>query len=221
MREAGVGKEGALLVGLPSSRYVGPHGVGAQVENVAVATRSDDYRVGAVALEFSRYQVAGNDSACFAVDHYEVYHFVAGVHLDAAFGNLAFEGRVGSKQQLLAGLAFGIEGAAYLNPSKRAVVEQSAVVTGKGNPLRHALVNNARRNFGQAVYVGFAAAVVSALNGIVEQPKHGVAVVLVVFGGVDSALCSNGVGASRGILKAECLDVVAQFGKRCSRRRSG
>ena len=90
LREAGVGKEGALLVSLPGSRYVGSHGVGAQVEHVAIASRGDDYGVGAVALEFSRHEVAGNDSACFALDHYEVHHFVAGVHLNSALGNLAF-----------------------------------------------------------------------------------------------------------------------------------
>ena len=207
--EAGVGKEGAFLVSLPSRRYVGSHGVGAQVEHVAIASRGDDYGVGAVALEFSRHEVAGNDSACLAVDYHEVHHFVAGVHLDATLCNLAFEGRIGAKQQLLAGLAFGVKGAAYLHPTKGAVVKQSAVVSGKGNPLGHALVDDAGRNLGKAVHVGFAAAVVSALDGIVEQSKHRVTVVLVVFGRVDSALRGNGVSASRGILKAECLDVVA------------
>ena len=167
----------------------------------------------AVALELAGHEVAGDDSAGFAVNHDEVDHFVAGVHFHAALGHLALEGRVGSEQQLLARLAFGVEGTAHLNPAERAVVEQAAVVAGKGNPLGHTLVDDASRNLGEAVHVGFAAAVVTPLYGVVKKAKNGVTVVLVVFGGIDSALGRNRVGAARRILKAKRLDVVAQLGK--------
>ncbi|CAB4557187.1 unannotated protein [freshwater metagenome] len=41
------------------------------------------------------------------------------------------------------------------------------------------------------MHVGLARTEVAALDGVVEQPLHTVAVVLVVLGGVDAALRSN------------------------------
>ena len=95
---------------------------------------------------------------------------------------------VGAEQELLAGLAAGVEGAGDLGAAEGAVVEQAAVLAGEGHALGHALVDDVDRDLGQAVDVGLAAAVVAALDGVVEQPVDAVAVVLVVLGGVDAAL---------------------------------
>ena len=61
--------------------------------------------------------------------------------------------------------------------------------------------------------VGFAGAVVAALHGVVEETVYAVAVVGVVLGRVDAALSRDRV-RDAGILKAERLDVITQFGER-------
>src|SRR5690606_23570192 len=55
---------------------------------------------------------------------------------------------------------------------------------------------------------------VAALHGVVEETIDRVAVVLVVLGGVDSALRRDAVRAARRILEAEALDLVAQLRER-------
>ncbi|BFO19045.1 hypothetical protein SHKM778_54330 [Streptomyces sp. KM77-8] len=63
------------------------------------------------------------------------------------------------------------------------------------------------------MHIGLAGAEVAALDGVVEQPVDGVAVVAVVLGRVDAALRGDGVGAARGVLVAELDDAVALFGE--------
>src|SRR6185295_12414780 len=53
-----------------------------------------------------------------------------------------------------------------------------------------------------------------ALHGVVEQPEHAVAVVLVVLGRVDAPLGGDRVGPARAVLVAEALHAVAQLGQR-------
>jgi len=54
---------------------------------------------------------------------------------------------------------------------------------------------------------------VPALDRVVEQPQHRIAVVLVVLGGVDAALGGDRMGPARTVLDTEGLDVVALFGQ--------
>ena len=61
--------------------------------------------------------------------------------------------------------------------------------------------------------VGLTRAVVAALDRVVEQPEHAVAIVLVVLGGVDAALGGDRVGPPRAVLVAEGFDVIAQLGQ--------
>ena len=129
-------------------------------------------------------------------------------------GDGTVQGRVGTEEELLAGLAAGIEGTGNLRAAERTVVEQSAIVAGEGNALGHALVDDVVAHFGQTVHVGLAAAVVTALDGVVEQTVDGVVVVLVVLGGVDTTLRGDGVGAARGVADAEHFDVVPQLTQR-------
>ncbi len=63
------------------------------------------------------------------------------------------------------------------------------------------------------MHVRFAGAEVAALDGVVEEAVHRVAVVAVVLGGVDAALRGDGVGPARGVGEAELHDVVALLGE--------
>ena len=67
------------------------------------------------------------------------------------------------------------------------------------------------------MHIGFASAVIAALNGIVKQAENAVAIVLIIFSSIDATLRGNGVRAARRILVAECFYLVAQF----TQRRSG
>src|SRR5210317_1927465 len=99
-----------------------------------------------MALEFSRDQVTGDDAASLAVHKDQVHHFVAGVHFHTTFCNLTGKRRIGTEQELLTRLAFRVKGSAYLNPTKRTVVELAAIVAGEGHPLGNTLVDDVRRD---------------------------------------------------------------------------
>lgn len=212
--EAGVGEVRAAPVRPPDGGRVGVHGVGGEVEDVAVASARQDHGVGVVRGDLAGDQVACDDAAGHAVDDDQVEHLGAGVHLDVACGDLPGECLVGAEQELLTGLAAGVEGAGHLDPAEGAGVEEAAVLAGEGDALGHALVDDLHGDLGEAVDVGLAGAEVAALDGVVEEAVHRVAVVAVVLGGVDTALGGDGVGAARGVGEAELDHVVALFGER-------
>ena len=58
-----------------------------------------------------------------------------GVQLDGAEVHLLHHRLVGAEQQLLAGLAPGVERAGHLRAAEGAVVEQAAVLPGEGHAL--------------------------------------------------------------------------------------
>ena len=124
-------------------------------------------------------------------------------------------------QQLLAGLAARVEGARDLRAAERSVVEQAAVLARERHALRDALVDDVDAQLREPVDVGFARAVVAALDRVVEEAVDAVAVVLVVLRGVDAALRGDAVRAPRAVLDAEVEDVVAQLAERRGRRRAG
>ena len=111
--------------------------------------------------------------------------------------DLALERLVGAEQQLLAGLAAGVEGARHLGAAEGAVVEQAAVLAGEGHALGDALVDDVDADLGQPVDVGLARAEVAALDRVVEEAVDAVAVVLVVLGRVDAALGGDRVRPAR------------------------
>jgi hypothetical protein len=80
--------------------------------------------------------------------------------------------------------------------------------------LSGALVDDVDRDLGEAVDVGLAGAIVAALDGVVEEPIHAIAVVLVVLGGVDAALGGDRVGTARCVVEDEALHLVAELGER-------
>ena len=76
-------------------------------------------------------------------------------------------------------------------------------------------------DFGQAINVRFARTEVAAFDGVVEKPVNAVAVVLIIFRGVDPALGGDGMRAARRILVTETLHPVTQLAERGRGRSAG
>ena len=167
-----------------------------------------------VARDLAGEQVADDDAARAAVLHDEVEHLRARVDRDGAETDLARERLVGAEQELLAGLAAGVEGAGHLRAAEAAVVEQAAVLTGERHALRDALVDDVDRDLGQPVHVRLAGAVVAALHRVVEEAVDRVAVALVVLRRVDAALGGDRVRPARRVVEGEGVDVVAELAER-------
>ena len=166
-------------------------------------------------------QVADDDAGGPAVDHDDVEQLGAVVERARAGVDLLGQGLVGAEQELLAGLAPGVERAAHLRAAERAVVEQAAVLAGEGHALRRALVDDVVRHLGEAVHVRLAAAVVAALHGVVEEAVDAVAVAVVVLRRVDAALRGDGVGPTGRVVEGEDLHVVPEPAERGRGRRAG
>ena len=218
---AGVGEQRAPAVGPPRGADVARHGVGGQEEGVGVAARGQHHGVRGVRLHLAREQVAGDDAGGAAVDLHHVEELAAVVELHLAEADLLGERLVGTEQQLLAGLAAGVEGAAHLRAAEGAVVEQAAVLAGEGHALGRALVDDVVADLGEPVDVGLAGAEVAALHGVVEEPVHAVAVAVVVLGGVDATLRGDGVGAAGRVVEREGAHVVAELRQRGGGRGPG
>ena len=166
-----------------------------------------------ISLNLSRYQVADNDAPGFAVHNHQIKHFPPGIELNAALVNLTAQGRISSKQQLLARLPSGIKSAGNLSSAEGTIVEQTTVFPGKRNALGYALVDDTVGNLGQAVNVGFAGAIVSSFYGIVKQTINRITVVLIIFSGIDTSLCGDGVCTTGRILNTEIQHIEAQLTK--------
>ena len=218
LRETGVGETGAALVGAPDGGGVGVARVGRKIEDVAVAAGGEHDRVGDVAADLPVDEVADDDALRMAVDDDEVEHLRVREHFHGAEADHARECGVGAEEELLAGLAAGVEGARHLRAAEGAVGKEAAVFAGEGHTLRHALVDDVARDLGQAVDVGLAGAEITALDRVVEEPEDAVAVVLVVLGRVDSALGGDRVRPARAVMKDEAAHAIAELGE-CRRRR--
>ncbi len=138
-----------------------------------------------------------------------------------AFLDLAVERAVGAEQELLAGLALGVECTAHLCATERTVGEQTAVFACEGHTLCHALVDDIVRHLGQTVYVGLAGTEVTALYCVVEQTVYRVAVVLIVLGCVDTTLRCDRVSAAGAVLDAEVEHVEAHLAESGGGRSAG
>ena len=73
----------------------------------------------------------------------------------------------------------------------------------------------------QPINVRFARTEIAALDRVVEQTENAVAVVLIIFRGVDSALRGDAVRAARAVLVTETLHVVTLFAQRGRGRAAG
>ncbi len=216
----GLAKSAPCLWARHAAGDVAGLGVGRQVVGVAVSARAERDRVRRPRLHRAGGEVAGDDAGGASVLHDEVEHLAAGVHLDRAASDLVRERLVRTEQQLLAGLASGVEGARHLRAAEGAVVEQSAVLACEGHTLRDALVDDVDAHLGQPVHVALAGAEVAALDRVVEQAVDAVAVVRVVLGGVDATLGGDAVRASGRVVEGEQLHPVAELAERRRRGRT-
>ena len=214
---AGICEVSPALVAAPGRRHIGIFRVGRQVIHVAIAAGAEQHRIAAVTLQLAGHQIAGDNAARLPVNHHQIQHFLPGEDLHLPHVDLPHQGAIGPQQKLLPSLPPRVKGAGNQCAPKRTVREQTAILPRKGHPLGHALVDDVAADLRQPIHVGLAGAVVAALDGVVKQPPHAVAVVGIVFGGVDAALRRDAVGATGRILNAKAFDVVAQFaqGGRC------
>ena len=179
-------------------------------KTLRVAAGGQHDGVGGVRADLAGEQVAHDDAGGPPVDDDDVDHLGAVVERDRAEPDLLGQRLVGAEQELLAGLAPGVERAAHLGAAEGAVVEQAAVLAGEGHALGGALVDDVDRHLGQPVHVRLAAAVVAALHRVVEEAVDAVAVAVVVLGGVDAALGGDRVGPAGRVVEGEDLHVVAR-----------
>ncbi len=218
---AGVGKESAFLVGFPVGCNRASHGVGGEVENIDVAAGCKTDSIGSIAFHRTGYQVTHRDAAGNTVNNNEVKHFATIVHLDRTKLDLTRKSRVGTQQKLLPGLSTSEEGTGNLCTTEGAVIKITGIVPTKRNTLRHALVDDVVGHLGQTPDVCLTGAEVATLDGIVEQTVDRIAVIRIVLGSIDAALRCDGVGATRAVLIAERLHVVAKFAKGSSSGATG
>ena len=66
----------------------------------------------------------------------------------------------------------------------------------------------------QAIDVRFPGTVVAALDGVLEKAADAIAVVLVILGGVDTALSGDRVRTTRAVLVTETGNLKAHFSER-------
>src|SRR5205823_2907304 len=217
LREARIREQRPAFVRTPDCRRIAPFGVCGKIEDVAVTAGGKNHRIAEVHAQLAIVEASRDDSARLPVNYDQVEHFRARIHLHGAQPDLPLQGLIGAEQKLLPGLAARVKGPGNLRSAERAIVQQSAVLSGERHALRHALVDDVYAYLRQAVNVGFARAKVPAFHRVVKQPVYTVAVVVIVLCGVDASLRSDGMRATRRILEAKTMDVVTEFSQ-ASRR---
>jgi hypothetical protein len=188
LSETGVCEKSAAFVRSPGRRHIATLRIGRKVKHVTVTAGGKNHRVGCVGADLACDQISNHDAFGVPVYQHQIEHFGPRIHLHRACRDLVFKRLISSKQQLLAGLAAGIKGSRHLNPAKRTIRQQTAVLTRERNALRHALVDNIEADFGQAMNIRFSRPKITPFDRIVEQAENAIAVVLIVLGGVDTAL---------------------------------
>ena len=156
-----------------------------------------------------------------AVDQDEIEHFGLREHRDGAGCDLPAERLIRAEEQLLAGLATGVKSARNLRTAKRAIGEQAAIFSRKRDALLDALVDDRIGNLRESIDIRFPRAKIAALDRVIKEAKDAVAVVRVIFRGVDSALGCDAMGAARAVLVAERFDVVTLLRQRRRGRAAG
>ncbi len=205
----------------PGGGDAAPHGIGGEVEDVHVTAAGQHHRIAGVTADLAGDQVADRDPFRLAVHHHQIEHLAAGENPDRAGLDLAGKGGVSAKQELLPSLATGVEGAGNLGAAEGAGIQITGVVTGKGDTLGHALVNDIVRHLAKTPDIRLAGAEIAPLDGVVEETVDAVAVIGIVLGGVYTPLGGDTVGAAGSVLIAEGLHVVAEFPKSCGGGRAG
>ena len=152
------------------------------------------------------------------IDNNDVNQFAAVEQTNATESYLTRELLVRTKQELLTSLATCIERAADLCTTEGTVVQKATVFTGEWNTLSHHLVDDVNTVLSKTMHVCFTCAEVATLDGVIEQAMNAVAVTLVVLCTIDSALSSNGVRTTCGVMEREGIDLVTKFRHCCCGR---
>lgn len=135
-------------------------------------------------------------------------------HFDLSIPDLAGEGATCPNEQLLPGLAACIECALHLHATERAVGQRPTIFSRERNPLSDTLIDHVRGELGKAVDMGLFASVVPSPNRVEEQPLDGVAIVLVVFRGIDPPWAAIEWAPARAILIAKALHAIPLLAQR-------
>src|ERR1700722_8697918 len=196
----------------PHRRGIATLGVGGKIKYVSVPARCKYHHVGCVSFNRAGQKIARNHAASFAVDDHEIEHLAARVHLDAARSDLLFERLIRAQEQLLPCLPARIKGARNLHAAERACIEQSAVFARERHTLCDALVDDVHADLRETIYVSLARPKISAFHRVVEKAVNAVAVISVIFRGIDAALRGDGMRAARTVLEAKAMHVVSLLG---------
>lgn len=156
LRKARIGKECATLVRTPRCRNMPAFRIGRgsrrYYNRPYTAARITHMR-----FNLARLHVAYDNATCIAINHDQIQHFVARVHLHRARTDLTRQCLVSPQKQLLPGLTTRVKSARYLRATKGAIVQHAAILPRKGHTLRHAfwsimlLLTSAKRStFGLA-----------------------------------------------------------------------
>ena len=165
-----------------------------------------------MSFDFASHQVSSDNSSSLTIYFDKVEHLMATIHFYFATSDLAIHGRIGPEEQLLTCLSFGVKRSWNEYTPKRTIVEQTTIIPRKRNTLCDTLINDICRDFCQSIYVCFSRSIVSTFYSIVKQAMDRVSISLIIFGCIDSSLCSDRVCPTWRILKTKCLNVVSQFG---------
>ena len=71
------------------------------------------------------------------------------------------------------------------------------------------------------MHVGFTGTEITPFNSVVKETVNGIAVVLVIFRRIDTALGGNGVGSTWAVLIAEAINLVSELRKGGGSRTTG
>ena len=195
--EAGIGKERAAFVSAPAGGDVRAVRVRRQIKNVAVAACTENDSIGDVGIDFAGDQIARDDTTSTSVDDDKIEHLGSRIHGHRAGLHLTLECLISAEKKLLSRLAPRIKCTRHLRATKRTIRQRAAVFTRKGNALRNALIDDMNADLREAIDVGFARAEIAALYRVVKKPPDAVAIILIILGRVDAALCGDGVRAAR------------------------
>src|SRR5262249_55542442 len=97
----------------------------------------------------------------------------------------------------------------------------TAVFACEWHALRNALVDDVCAYLSQTVNIRFAGTEVAALDRVIKQTVNAVAIVLVIFRGIDSALGRDRMRAARRILITKAFHAVTELAERRRGRTAG
>ena len=108
-----------------------------------------------------------------------------------------------------------------LNAPKRPVRQLTAILSGKGDTKRHALIDDLCTDLSEPIHIGFSGAEITAFDRVIKQSPDTIAVVLVVLRRIDSSLRGNAVCPPRTIVETKALHVIPKLSQGRRRTRAG